>query len=234
MSQRFDRLRETLLRAGIAPRHVRRYVAELRDHFDDLVREETARGLQRDQAVHAAHARIGEDDALVATMLARPELRSLAARFPWAVFGFGPVLMLVLIVAAALVIQGTIFLNPTIPRSSLAWARPSFDAFSWFATYAAPLFIAIGLCIVGIRQRMAAFWIVLGLIVACIFGGFHHVGVTWPDAASRPPELGISFALAPPFPRDMILFGCLRAAISCALAGAVYWLWRRREFSAST
>ena len=41
---RFERLSERLLHAGIAPRHVRRYVRELGDHFDDLVREETAGG----------------------------------------------------------------------------------------------------------------------------------------------------------------------------------------------
>ena len=36
MSQpRFEALRERLFRA-IAARHVRRYVGELRDHFDDL------------------------------------------------------------------------------------------------------------------------------------------------------------------------------------------------------
>ena len=38
----FDHLSERLLRAGIAPRHVRRYARELSDHFDDLVREEIA------------------------------------------------------------------------------------------------------------------------------------------------------------------------------------------------
>ena len=94
MPQRFEQLRERLLRAGIAPRHVKRYVAELGDHFDDLVREEAAKGLTRDAARDAARARIGADDALAAVMLARPDFRSLTARFPWAVFGLGSVLML--------------------------------------------------------------------------------------------------------------------------------------------
>jgi len=33
----FEELRERLLTAGIAPRHVRRYLAELSDHLDDLI-----------------------------------------------------------------------------------------------------------------------------------------------------------------------------------------------------
>jgi len=80
MSQQFDQLRERLLRAGIAPRHVGRYIAELRDHFDDLVREETANGLKRDEAENTARTRIGGNDALAAVMLVRPELRSLTSR----------------------------------------------------------------------------------------------------------------------------------------------------------
>ena len=41
---RLSTLKERLLRGGIAPRHVHRYVAELKDHFDDLAPEETACG----------------------------------------------------------------------------------------------------------------------------------------------------------------------------------------------
>jgi hypothetical protein len=44
MSQQFEKIRESLLRGGVAPRHVARYTRELRDHFDDLVREERANG----------------------------------------------------------------------------------------------------------------------------------------------------------------------------------------------
>ena len=36
----FPELRERLLRAGVAPRHVRRYLNELGDHFTDLRAEE--------------------------------------------------------------------------------------------------------------------------------------------------------------------------------------------------
>jgi hypothetical protein len=36
MHQPFESVRELLLRAGIAPRHARRYVTELREHLADL------------------------------------------------------------------------------------------------------------------------------------------------------------------------------------------------------
>ena len=108
--ERFDELRERLLRAGAAPRHVRRYIVELGDHFDDLVAEEIKGGATEDAARQAARARIGSDDELSAVMLARPGIRSVIARFPWVAFGFGPILILALVVAAALLMQGALIL----------------------------------------------------------------------------------------------------------------------------
>lgn len=167
--ERFDELRERLLRAGIAPRHVRRYLAELRDHLDDLVREEIAGGATPNAAEEAAQARIGSDDALTAVMLARPGLRSVTARFPWVVFGFGPVLMLALVVVAAILIEGGIVLwGPEIPRWSVDWASFSFDALNWAVTYSAPLGIAALLVLVGVRQRSREAWIVTGAAIVCI------------------------------------------------------------------
>src|ERR1700722_12759531 len=110
MSQpRFEPLRERLLRAGIAPRHVRRYIAELRDHFDDLTQEEIARGAVRYAAEAKARARLGCDEDLADIMLERPELRSLTARYPWAVFGLGPVAMVVAAVVGAVSIEIAMF-----------------------------------------------------------------------------------------------------------------------------
>src|SRR6202000_3182846 len=101
----FDRLSERLLRGGIAPRHVRRYRRELSDHFDDLVREEIAGGAGRGVAQTWALSRLGHDEDLAAAMLSRPELRSLTSRYPWAVFGLGPVVLLALGVVAALFLE---------------------------------------------------------------------------------------------------------------------------------
>lgn len=47
MFERFENVREQLLRAGVAPRHAKRYLRELNDHFDDLVREHTETGMDK-------------------------------------------------------------------------------------------------------------------------------------------------------------------------------------------
>ena len=82
LQPRFDRLSERLLQAGIAPRHVRRYVRELGDHFDDLVREERAGGAGRELAETRALSRLGNDDDSGRCHAVAARLRSLTARFP--------------------------------------------------------------------------------------------------------------------------------------------------------
>ena len=242
MSGRFEQLKERLLRAGIAPRHVRRYIAELRDHFDDLVREETAKGLQQGAAEDAACARIGSDEALAEVMLARPELRSVSARFPWAVFGFAPVLILVSSVVAVVFLEvgilkahlyWTQYWTQAVPPAPPEWMKVSVFVLDVFVNYAVPLLIAALLCTLGIRQRLSPFWIMLGAAIVCILGGFHEVSVTWPPMWPAAPsalghgELGVGFALAPPYPRNMIIAGLIRAAINVVLVAGAWALWQR-------
>src|SRR5688572_694920 len=86
----FEALRERLLRAGIAPRHMQRYIRELRDHYDDALQAELANGAVREQAQAAALARLAHEEAPAPSKLAQPALRSLAARFPRLLFGVAP------------------------------------------------------------------------------------------------------------------------------------------------
>src|SRR5262245_33579372 len=184
-------------------------------------------GATGDEATRSARARIGSDDELSAVMLARSGVRSVTARFPWAVFGFGPVLMLALVVYTALLIQVGLFSwSPAIPPWSILWARFSFDVLNWLATYAAPLAIAAVLCVVGIRQRITVSWIVLGLAIVCIVGGFNEIGVRWSDVATQPNKLYLGFES--PFSRQIVV-GLYRAAINVALVGLTFWVWFRRE-----
>ena len=249
MSGRFEQLRERLLRAGIAPRHVRRYIAELRDHFDDLVREETANGLPRHAAEDAARTRIGSDDTLAKTMLGRPELRSVSARFPWAVFGFAPVLILISSVVAVVFLEigllkahlyWTQYWTQAVPPAPPEWMKDSVLVLNLFVNYAAPLLIAALLCALGIRQRLSPFWIILGAAIVCILGGFHEVSATWPAVWPAVPsalghgELDVGFALAPPYPQNMIIAGLIRAAVNLVLVAAACGLWLRRGRIATT
>jgi hypothetical protein len=90
MEKQFRELRDRLLRAGIAPRHVRRYMRELKDHLADLKVEEERAAHDRSVAEQKALARLGTSDDLVQAMITQRQFRSWSTRAPWAAFGLGP------------------------------------------------------------------------------------------------------------------------------------------------
>ncbi|HEY5049148.1 MAG TPA: hypothetical protein VII49_14120 [Rhizomicrobium sp.] len=231
---RFDELRERLLRAGIAPRHVRRYVGELRDHFDDLVREDLSKAMSRDAAETAARTRLGSEGDLAGVMLARPALRSLTARYPWAVFGVGPVVLLIAGLVAAVAIEmqalhlATLLLPNPAHRLPPEGAMQIVAAWNGIATLVAPLGIAGLLCFMGARQRMPARWIFAGVVIACVLGGFQRL--SFADNGYHG-EMMLGSGLLPPFPRDLLAAGIWRALIDLALVGGAWWILLRRGSS---
>src|SRR5687768_3077443 len=172
----FHGLRERLLHAGIAPRHVRRYVRELTAHYDDLVREQMDKGVARASAEADARARIGSDDALIEAMVSQSGMRSVTARYPWAVFGLGPAALLFAILVGAVLIEfgllkalvgvgeGDRFSGADVP----GWLKFFIWVWNGLVMYAAPLAIAVLIVFIGIRQRMAARWLALGAVAACV------------------------------------------------------------------
>lgn len=93
MPKSSDELRERLLRAGVAPRHVRRYLTELADHLADMRAEEELAGRSRAEAECAALIRLGGIDDLAKAMIERPQFQSWCARAPWATFGLAPLFL---------------------------------------------------------------------------------------------------------------------------------------------
>jgi len=222
---RFDDVRERLLRAGIAPRHVRRYIGELGDHFDDLVSEELAEGSARGAAEQSARTRLGSDEHLAKVMLARPELRSLSARYPWAVFLLGPAALPVVALFAAVLAEAALFnVISMFYRSSAhlpppVWFTESVAAWNWSATHVPPLAIAILLCLMSIRQRMKPAWAIAGVGIACLAGAFQHL--SWYDTGYHG-ELTLASAFLPPFPHDLLVSGIWRALADIAIVSVVW------------
>jgi hypothetical protein len=235
---RFDELREHLLRAGIAPRHVRRYIAELRDHFDDLVREEIVGGAARNLAETRALARLGHDDDLAGAMLSRPELRSLTSRYPWAVFGLGPIAMLALSIVVALQIEVWLLDLTSYVAGNLMGIQPSpaaarrvtmaFTVYNALAVYGAPLAFAALLYRVGSRHRTPKAWIVTGVAIVCVLGGFQNL-IFYDTGASHGGVLLVQSGLIPPF--SHFAEGLARAVMNAVLVGAAYLLWLRPRLS---
>lgn len=172
MSLPFEGVREQLLRAGIAPRHVRRYVNELRDHLADLTARECARGLGAPTAAERARAVLGTDTQLIQAMIDRTP-RSLAARMPWAMFALLPVLVLlalvVLIDSSMMRLLGPV--HAAWPRGLPNSYGPIIGAARFVADYLLGPLIAAG-CIAGaLRQRLASRWVWVGLAMTALLSG---------------------------------------------------------------
>ena len=181
MSKLFDELRERLLRAGVAPRHVRRYLSELTDHFRDLRAEEERAGRRGADAESAALARLGEMDTLAGAMIEKRQFQSWSARAPWAVFGFAPLLALAAAWFAALFILWSgwqIFLpqadTPFGAGPVHGLANLNFQAGKAIYLFA-PFIIGWGISFVAARQRLKAIWPIVGLVLVAWIGGTAEV-----------------------------------------------------------
>jgi hypothetical protein len=227
-------LRERLLRAGVAPRHVRRYLTELEEHWADLTAEEERAGRTRAEAEALARARLGRVDDLARTMIARRELHGWTARAPWAVLGGGPVLGLALGWGAALLILWTgwgWFLagspSPFVPRLhgfEIVWFGVGRMLYYW-----SPLLAGWSMIVLAGRQRVRAVWpVLLGSLLVALLGATGSVDVRPPVAPGRSGDVGMRF-----FPPPAQLAGAAGFALLLFLLIALPWLlWQWRSAGA--
>jgi hypothetical protein len=229
MAKEFRELRERLLRAGIAPRHVRRYLTELREHKADLIAEEESGGRNRAEAEEAALTRLGCVDELARTMLERRELQSWTARAPWAVLGLGAMAGLAFCWAVALLILWTgwtWFLHgtssPFVPRLhgfSIAYFGVGRMLYYW-----APLLAGWTIILLAGRQRLGAAWPMVSAAILAILGATGAVDVRPPTVPGRAGDVGMRFL---PLPSEMT-GTVIRAVALFALVVLPYLVWRWR------
>ena len=225
---RFDSLRERLLRAGVGPRHVRRYLRELGDHYDDALREDLARGGDVARSREAAWARLGTEDSLARSMLERPELRSTAARFPALFFGLAPALGWV---GAPIAIAAALSLLPEALRRAVPPAEAASILYALAIVYSRLLPVLVGAVVftAAADRRLGGLWPIAGAAAVDLLAGTLTV-------YALPGELGVTSSLLPwlaPFsafgPKDLVAlgFGVLKAACMLALGLAAQRLVQR-------
>jgi len=155
-------LRDRLLRSGIAPAMVDRYVGELRDHLDDIVDELTAAGLPPAEARDAALLRLGAAEHLAAPMLADHRFRSFASRAP----------LLAWLALPLLAQAGLAALLTTIVVLAARNGLPPGDigAIAGLLLLLAPIAIGWSLVAGAWRRRTALAWPALGIAATIVLG----------------------------------------------------------------
>ena len=226
--ERFAGLAERLRHAGISPRRVTRLLFELEAHFDDLVAEFRSTGLSQAESESQATVRLGTVDVLAASIIARPELRSWARRWPWLAFTVLPLLSLPLqFVLSMLATVGVVaFSTHTLGMTSLhpgavPWVC---EALQGYALWIAPMVAAGAACFVAARYRAPLLWPIIGSILIALLGAATNASFHWSPAL---PKGAVAAGLGFRFP-DMGFAIGLRVLLTLATILATF-LWARRR-----
>ncbi len=231
MTKPFHELRERLLRAGVAPRHVRRYLAELGDHLADLRVEEERSGRSRADAESAALARLGGMDDLAKAMIERRQFQAWCVRAPWAMFSLAPIFLLAGIWFVALLILWSgwkIFL----PGADTPFVRIDGLAIFYFGVgrllyFGAPILIGWGIGIIAARQRLKAVWPAVGLVLIALVGGTAQVHASRTAVTSGLGHISMDFALGASV--LSIPDGLFHALLILSLTMLPYLIWRLQK-----
>jgi hypothetical protein len=231
MAKPLNELRERLLRAGVAPRHVRRYLTELADHLTDLMAEEERAGRSRPDAESAALLRLGRIDELASAMIEKPNFQSWSARAPWAIFGLGPLLFLAVgyFIACFILWSGwRIFL----PGTSTPFVRIEGLAIVYFGVgrmlyFGAPIFAGWAIALIAARQRFRAAWPLAGLVLIALIGPTARVHATHSAVSGGVGHVSMGFSVVPSV--QGVSQALIYALAIISLALLPYLIWRLRK-----
>jgi hypothetical protein len=227
-AQRFTGLSRRLLRAGVAPRHVKRLTAELEAHFADIVAELRSAGRSRAESESQAAIRLGTEDVLAANIIARPELKSWARRWPWLAFVLLPLLALPLqfvlsmLAAVAVFNFSTRILGLTaLHAGAVPWVV---GALQTYGVWIAPSLAAGAACFLAARRGAPALWPILGSVLVALTGASTNAGFEWSPAV---PRGALSAGIGLHFP-DVGTGTSFRAALTLLIGLTTFLCMRRR------
>ena len=175
MADRHHALRETLLRAGLSPRHIERYLRELREHRDDIAEHLQVTGLSANAARRQAEHHLGDRNALLLPMLADRRFRSLAARWPVVFYLAFP-----LVLQAGFVTAG-VFVLLMAAGTGLRPAMGDLGNVMALLLLANPVIVAWLTLLAARRRRAALTWPILGACVGAALAAALQLGVTLPS-----------------------------------------------------
>jgi hypothetical protein len=222
---------DRLVQAGIAPQRARRILREFAEHHADVVAERIALGDSPSAAHLAASARVGSEERLVASLLARPELRSWTHRLPSIAFAIAPVLSFAVAFIASLLALIALVEWRKAHGDALNAASPVIEGIrvyvSFYLLWALPCSVAALLAVMAARRRETSIWPCIGIAAVCFVGALTNFSVSVPPEA---PSMGAGIGIG----TDHMGAILIRAGSTAALV-LLPFLWvRRHEFAALT
>lgn len=229
MPRPFENVHERLLRAGVAPRHVRRYERELTEHLDDLIAMQKARGYDGEDAYLRARALLGPDEELTQAMLNRRQFRSFSARVPWLVFGVAPLFVIAgLLTGVGFTMVGLWHFGLAGHVSSSArWLNEILQLWCSMVTVTTGPLAATFFMILALRQRLPLRWPVVAVLIVAVLTAFMTFVVKLP-LPHKAGEISVGLGASAPQLWGTLARFCLTTAIA---AGASFFLRARRSIA---
>jgi hypothetical protein len=210
MAKPFHELRERLLRAGVAPRHVRRYLTELTDHLADLRAEEERAGRSRADAESAALVRLGGMDDLAKALLLLAGAWFVALFILWSGW--------------------QIFLpgadTPFGAGRVYGFANLYFQA-GKALYFGAPILVGWGIGLIAVRQRLKTLWPMVGLVLIVGMGGTSQVQASRTAVHGGVGHIRMDFALGTSV--HGLPGGLMHALVILSLTMLPYLIWRLQK-----
>jgi|GEM_PF-6952518 len=227
VDQRFNELREQLLREGVGARHVRRAVSEIEQHFRQLIDERVARGMSEHDARIEAHGALGTNRILVQGYAAQPELRTWSRRWPAIWFTLMPLAGYLALSVTSMVVLVTVVHHMTntlrhvhiAPAMSHGIDLAARVLFLWFF----PWLVAAVFAFLAYRRRVARHWPIAAIAAVSVFVSFLNVSLVL-TGGDPPGQVGAGIGVS----MDSLPAQAVHAAILAALAYAPLWLAMRR------
>lgn len=235
----FHTFKKRLLQCGVNPKYVNRTVNELQDHYVDLKRDAIASGLSDADAKIEALSSIGEEEVIIREVMSKPELKSLAYRFPWAVYGVGSVATLVISVMIVLFMLVTLgnFLGPEygLAWPVVTWYQSFCNCAGFFIMYGLTPLLLSGIVISALNREAPPFWPALGCVLVAMVGSGINIYAVWPQSYNEIGSLSLhwGFQILDNHSHEGTFPNTLRLATNITLAYFIYYKGSRTGISTS-
>lgn len=225
--ERFAELRTALVEVGLSRRSARRAVAEIEDHFHELVLYERNRGTSDREARVYAHELLGTDAILVQRYAARPELHAYWRRRPALWFILAPLGAYVALAVAAMSLvvgmmsasEGYLYHMHVAPQTS----RLIDLLIQLVVLGVLPAGVAAAFAARGWGRGIAWRWPVAGIVLLSVIASLINVDVSIVGGGSPSSAgAGIGFSMRTLWPQ----LG--RTAAVATLAAVTIWVAMRR------
>ena len=224
LDPRFVAIGEELLRAGLAPRRVRRMLFELGSHLDDLVEELEGQGLSRQDAEAEAAKRL-HPEAIIQAARERTELHSGLRRWPAAAFTLLPLFAYVAVSVSTLflVTLGLAFAKKAgLPVEHSVLLQQITTATFTGLELLLPASVAITFCMLASARRAPLSWTLVGVALVSLLGATANAQLDLPPASQPAVGAGLGFST------EAMGAPLIRAASTFVFVLLLY-LWHTRE-----